>query len=123
MPGAIDQATQCQQLILTFIKGNKMITKKVAVFEYVAGGDMACMAGVQFASDHNRTDANVIRVSEWMDVEFTEREEEKENIQDRLNLIAESTRKCLEEATLIKAKLTELRRQKRELELLTGDVL
>ena len=98
-----------------------MITKKVAVFEYVDGGDMSCMAGVQFASDHNRTDANVIRVSEWMDVEFTEREEE--NIQDRLNLIDESTRKCLEEATLIKAKLTELRRQKRELDLLIGDVL
>ena len=100
-----------------------MITKKVAVFEYAEVGDMSCMAGVQFASDHNRTDANVIRISEWMDVEFTEREEEKENIQDRLNLIAESTRKCLDEATLIKAKLTELRRQKRELNLLIGDVL
>ena len=112
---------QYQRIILTFIKGNKMITKKVAIFEYVDGGDMSCMAGVQFASDHNRTDANVIRVSEWMDVEFTERKEE--NIQDRSNLISASTRKCLHELTLIQAKLTELRRQRRELDLLTVYVL
>jgi len=96
---------------------SEKIIKKVAVFEYVATGDMACMTGVQFTTDHNRTDANVMRVTEWMDVEFTKRQES--NIQERLDLINESTRKCLDEIGLIKAKLTELRKQKSEL---VGDV-
>jgi len=96
---------------------SEKIIKKVAVFEYVATGDMACMTGVQFATDHNRTDANVMRVTEWMDVEFTKRQES--NIQERLDLINESTRKCLDEIGLIKAKLTELRKQK---SVLVGDV-
>ena len=97
------------------------IIKKVAVFEYVAGGDMACMMGVQFATDHNRTDANVMRVSEWMEVEFTKRQEI--NIQERLDLIDQSTRKCYDELSLIKAKLTELRKQKKELNVLSGELL
>jgi len=96
---------------------SEKIIKKVAVFEYVAGGDMACMMGVQFATDHNRTDANVMRVSEWMEVEFTKRQES--NIQERLALINESTSKCYDELGLIKAKLTELRKQKKELNLLS----
>ena len=96
---------------------SEKIIKKVAVFEYIATGDMACMTGVQFASDHNRTDANVMRVSEWMEVEFTKRQES--NIKERLDLINESTRKCLDEIGLIKAKLTELRKQK---SVLVGDV-
>ena len=96
---------------------SEKIIKKVAVFEYIATGDMACMTGVQFATDHNRTDANVMRVSEWMEVEFTKRQES--NIQERLDLINESTRKCLDEVGLIKAKLIELRKQKSEL---VGDV-
>jgi len=88
------------------------IIKKVAVYEYTPGGDLACMKGVQFATDHNRTDANAMRVTEWMDVEFTVL---KNTEQDRLDLINKSTRKCLDEIGLIKAKLTELRKQKSEL--------
>ena len=97
---------------------SEKIIKKVAVYEYVAGGDMACMVGVQFATDHNRTDVNVIRVTEWMDVEFTPRIES--NIQERLEFIEESTRKCYDEIGSIKEKLTELRKQRREL---VGDAL
>jgi len=100
---------------------SEKIIKKVAVFEYVDGGDMACMAGVQFATDHNRTDANLMRITEWKDVEFTKCQES--NIQERLELIDQSTRKCFEEAALIKAKLTELRKQRKELNLLSGEVL
>ena len=96
------------------------IIKRVAIFEYVAGGEMSCMAGVQFATDHNRTDTAVMRVTEWQDVEFTKRQEG--NIQDRLDLINESTSKCYDELDLIKAKLTELRKQRKELNLLCGDV-
>ena len=102
-------------------KMSETISKKVAVFEYVAGGDMACMVGVQFATDHNRTDVNVIRVTEWMDVEFTKCIES--NIRERLDLIEESTRKCYDEVGLIRDKLTELRKQKKELNDLIGDVL
>ena len=57
-------------------QGNKMsekIIKKLSVFEYVQGGEMSCMAGVQFVTNHNRTDKDTMRVSEWMDVEFTKR--------------------------------------------------
>ena len=96
---------------------SEKIIKKIAVFEYVAGGDISCMAGVQFVTDYNRTDADTMRVSEWMDVEFTPRIES--NIQERLDLIEESTRKCYDELGLIKAKLTELRKQKKELNLLS----
>ena len=97
------------------------IIKKVAVYEYVAGGAMNCVAGMQFVTDYNRTDAYTMRVSEWMDVEFTKRIES--NIQERLDLIDESTSKCYDELGLIKAKLTELRKQKKELNLLSGEVL
>ena len=100
---------------------SEKIIKKIAVFEYVAGGDMSCMAGVQFVTDYNRTDADTMRVSEWMDVEFTKRIES--NIQERLDLIDESTSKCYDELGLIKAKLTELRKQRKELNLLSGEVL
>ena len=100
---------------------SETISKKVAVFEYVAGGDMSCMAGVQFVTSYNRTDADTMRVSEWMDVEFTKRIDN--NIQERLDFINESTRKCYDEIGLIKAKLTELRKQRKELNLLSGDVL
>ena len=100
---------------------SEKIIKKVAVYEYVQGGEMSCMAGVQFVTDYNRTDADTMRVSEWMDVEFTKRQES--NIQERLELIDQSTRKCFEEAALIKAKLTELRKQRKELNLLSGEVL
>ena len=100
---------------------SEKIIKKVAVFEYVAGGDMACMEGVQLVTDHDRSEPYIMRVSEWQDVEFTKRTES--NIQERLDLIDESTRKCFEEASLIKAKLSELRKQKKELNLLSGDVL
>jgi len=100
---------------------SEKIIKKVAVFEYVDGGDMSCMAGVQFATDHNRTEDNVMRITEWMDVEFTPRIES--NIKERLDFINESTRKCYDELGLIKAKLTELRKQKNELNDLIGDVL
>jgi hypothetical protein len=100
---------------------SEKIIKKIAVFEYVAGGEMSCMAGVQFVTDYNRTDADTMRVSEWMDVEFTKRIES--NIQERLDLINESTSKCYDEIGLIKAKLTELRKQKKELNLLRGDAL
>jgi len=98
---------------------SEKIIKKVAVFEYVAGGDMACMTGVQFATDHNRTDAAVMRVTEWQDVEFTARKNTEE---DSLKLIDQSTRKCYDELGLIKAKLTELRKQRKELNILSGDV-
>ena len=94
---------------------SEKIIKKVAVFEYVAGGEISCMAGVQFVTDYNRTDADTMRVSEWMDVEFTKRQEF--NIQERLELIDQSTSKCYDELGLIKAKLTELRKQKKELNL------
>ena len=97
------------------------IIKRVAIFEYVAGGDMACMTGVQFATDHNRTDANVMRITEWQDVEFTKCQES--NIQECLDLINESTNKCYDEIGLIETKLTELRKQRKELNLLSGDVL
>ena len=100
---------------------SETISKKVAVFEYVAGGDMSCMAGVQFVTSYNRTNADTMRVSEWMDVEFTKRIES--NIQERLDLIDESTSKCYDELGLIKAKLTELRKQKNELNILSGEVL
>ena len=100
---------------------SETISKKVAVFEYVAGGDMNCMAGVQFVTDYNRTDADTMRVSAWMDVEFTKRIDN--NIQERLDLINESTSKCYDELGLIKAKLTELRKQKKEINDLIGDVL
>jgi len=100
---------------------SEKIIKKVAVFEYVADGDMYFMVGVQFVTDHNRIDANVMRVSEWMDVEFTKRQEI--NIQERLDLIDESTNKCYDEIGLIETKLTELRKQRKELNLLSGDVL
>jgi hypothetical protein len=92
---------------------SEKIIKKVAVFEYVAGGAMSCMAGVQFVTDLNRTDANVMRVSEWQDVEFTKRYES--NIQERLELIDQSTSKCYDELGLIKAKLTELRKTKKRI--------
>ena len=98
---------------------SEKIIKKIAVFEYVAGGDMACMTGVQFATDHNRTDTAVMRISEWQDVEFTAR---KNTAEDSLELIDQSTRKCHDEIGLIKAKLTELRKQRKELNLLSGDV-
>jgi len=103
------------------MKMSEKIIKKVAVFEYVDGGDMSCMAGVQFATDHNRTEDNVMRITEWMDVEFTPRIES--NIKDRLALINESTSKCYDELGLIKAKLTELRKQRKELNILSGEVL
>jgi len=96
---------------------SEKIIKKVAVFEYVAGGEMSCMAGVQFVTDYNRTDSDTMRVSEWMDVEFTKRIES--NIQERLDLIDESTNKCYDEIGLIETKLTELRKQKKELNLLS----
>ena len=99
---------------------SEKIIKKVAVFEYVAGGDMACMTGVQFATDHNRTDANVMRITEWQYVEFTAR---KNTAEDSLELIDQSTRKCYDELGLIKSKLTELRKQRKELNLLSGEVL
>jgi len=99
------------------MKTNEMMSKKVAIFEYVATGDMACMTGVRFVTDHDRKDTSVMRVSEWMDVEFTKRQEN--NVQERVDLINESTSKCLDEIGLIKAKLKELRRQKSEL---VGDV-
>ena len=102
------------------MKMSQKIIKKVAVFEYVAGGDMSCMTGVQFATDHNRTDANVMRITEWQDVEFTAR---KTTTQDSLELIDQSTRKCYEEVGLIRAKLMELRKQRKELNLLSGEVL
>ena len=105
-------------------QGNKMlekIIKKVAVYEYVDGGEMSCMAGVQFVTDYNRTDADTMRVSEWMDVEFTKRIES--NIQERLDLINISTTKCYDELSLIGSKLTELRKQRKELNLLSGEVL
>ena len=98
---------------------SEKIIKRVAIFEYVAGGDMACMTGVQFATDHNRTDDNVMRVTEWMDVEFIAR---KDTAQDSLELIDQSTRKCYDEIGLIQTKLTELRKQRKELNLLSGDV-
>ena len=100
---------------------SEKIIKKIAVFEYVADGAMSCMAGVQFVTDYNRTDADTMRVSEWMDVEFTKRIES--NIQERLDLINESTSKCYDELGLIKAKLTELRKQRKELNMLSGEVL
>jgi len=100
---------------------SEKIIKKVAVFEYIATGDMACMTGVQFVTSYNRTDADTMRVSEWMDVEFTKRIES--NIQERLDLINESTSKCYDEIGLIKAKLIELRKQKKEINDLIGDVL
>jgi len=100
---------------------SETIIKKIAVFEYVAGGDMSCMAGVQFATDHNRTDVNVIRVTEWIDVEFTKCIDN--NIQERLDFINESKSKCYDEIGLIKAKLIELRKQKKEINDLIGDVL
>ena len=100
---------------------SEKIIKKVAVFEYVAGGEMSCMDGVQFASDHNRTDEAVMRITEWQDVEFTKRQES--NIQERLDLINESTNKCYDEIGLIETKLTELHKQRKELNLLSGDVL
>ena len=99
---------------------SEKIIKKVAVFEYVADGDMSCMAGVQFVTDYNRTDADTMRVSEWMDVEFTKRQEF--NIQERLELIDQSTSKCYDEIGLIKAKLTELRKQRKEINYLSSDV-
>ena len=95
------------------------IIKRVAIFEYVAGGEMSCMAGVQFATDHNRTDTAVMRVTEWQDVEFTAR---KTTTQDSLELIDQSTRKCYEEVGLIRVKLMELRKQRKELNILSGDV-
>ena len=94
---------------------SEKIIKKVAVYEYVDGGDMSCMAGVQFVTDYNRTDADTMRVTEWQDVEFTAR---KTTAQDSLELIDQSTRKCYEEAALIKAKLSELRKQRKEIILL-----
>jgi len=100
---------------------SEKIIKKIAVFEYVAGGEMSCMAGVQFATDHNRTDANVMRITEWMDVEFTKNIES--NIQERLDLIEKSTRKCYDEIGSIKDKLSELRKQRKEINDLIGDVL
>ena len=100
---------------------SEKIIKKVAVFEYVAGGEISCMAGVQFVTSYNRTDKDTMRVSEWMDVEFTKRIDN--NIQERLDFINESKSKCYEELGLIKAKLTELRKQKNELNDLIGDVL
>ena len=42
----------------------------VAVFEYLAIGAMSAMAGYQIATNVNRTDSDVMRVSEWMEVEF-----------------------------------------------------
>jgi len=100
---------------------SEKIIKKIAVYEYVAGGEMSCMAGVQFVTDYNRTDTDVMRVSEWQDVEFTKRQEI--NIQERLDLINESTNKCYDEIGLIETKLTELRKQRKELNILIGDVL
>ena len=96
---------------------SEKIIKKVAVYEYVAGGAMTCVAGVQFVTDYNRTDADTMRVSEWMDVEFTKRIES--NIQERLDLINESTNKCYDDIGLI---LKELRKQRKELNILSGDV-
>jgi len=100
---------------------SETISKKVAVFEYVAGGEISCMAGVQFVTSYNRTDKDTMRVSEWMDVEFTKRIDN--NIQERLDLINESTNKCYDEIGLIETKLTELRKQKKEINNLIGDVL
>ena len=45
------------------------IKKRVAVFEYPSWGDCSSLAGIQAVYDRDRSD--LVRVSEWEDVEFT----------------------------------------------------
>ena len=50
---------------------SEKIIMKVAVYEYTATGDCSCMAGFRLATDNDRKDSNVMRISEWQTVEFT----------------------------------------------------
>jgi len=46
---------------------NNDFTKKLALFEYLP--NQGCMAGVRTV--HHRAWSDVVRISEWVDVEFT----------------------------------------------------
>jgi hypothetical protein len=46
------------------------ITFKLAVFEYTSWGNMSCMAGLQVVRKEGNMLDDLIRVSEWKDVEF-----------------------------------------------------
>jgi len=79
------------------------ITKKLAVYEYTSWGSCGSfMAGVQIVRDNDTNNNDLIRVSEWNDVEFDaipveevmpeilaslQREEDEENTKHNLNIL------------------------------------
>jgi len=97
-----------------FTKGNKMsekITMKVAIYEYLPTGDCSCLAGLRLATDHDRKDSNVMRVSEWQTVEFTTIPMEEilpemvKNINEKIELIKSE---AMQEVSLLEGKKAEL---------------
>ena len=85
---------------------------KVAVYEYTATGDMSSMAGYQIATSNDRkNDIDVIRVSEWAEVEFTKFSADKilpemvKNIDDKIENIKE---RAMNEVAELQGKKAEL---------------
>lgn len=46
------------------------ITIRIAVFEYTSWGTLSCLAGIQAIRKDGDNTSDLIRVSEWKDVEF-----------------------------------------------------
>lgn len=46
------------------------ITKKLAVFEYTSWGNLPCLAGMRIVQEDGKDVSDLIRISEWQDVEF-----------------------------------------------------
>ena len=45
-------------------------TKRIAIFEYTSLGNLSCLAGTQTVREYD-DDTDLIRTSEWIDVDFT----------------------------------------------------
>lgn len=85
---------------------------KIAVFEYTSTGSMACLAGyqiiVKFPNDENEKQ---IRVSEWVEIDFPERDKEEiipaivKSIDERIEKIKE---KAMQEVSELQGKKSEL---------------
>ena len=48
----------------------KKITMNAAVYEYIGTGQLSSLAGLHFISSIERNDQDVVRISEWREIEF-----------------------------------------------------
>jgi len=87
-----------------------MMKKKIAVFEYID----SCLAGVQTVRDYEGS-GSTIRVSEWLEVDFPEREKSEilpeivEGIDKEIEEIKEKAMNAVSELQTKKAELLALR--------------